>query len=314
MRILGCIGTFNHDISDSLKGLLQQTHPVEHILLVDNMSTRNVIPEPLPRGVEVVRTEKNIGPNSAIRAGLEYALANGYEWIWLLESDGVAEPDSLEKLIGLNRSLDPSLRSAVGILCSTQVLLPSGNLFQGRRLTKGGPRLPIVHASVPYCECDSVMWNGSLINLKAVREVGFPRSGTNGAWEDLSYDFGDTEYTYRIRAAGYRLLVHTNSFVLHRTGSPKSIRLLGRDWHSTNHSPARRYLFFRNLVYFWLHIYPAKNWPLFLLWFCYRFSAISLGIVVIEEDIFRKIHACLRGIRDGWKGDLQKEYGAPPAG
>lgn len=312
-RILGWIGTFNHDISESLKGLLQQTRPVDHILLVDNVSTSNVIPDPLPDGVEVIRTRKNIGPNSAVRAGLEYALDNGYEWMWLLESDGVAEPDALEKLLALHSSLDPVLRSAVGILCSTQVLLPSGTLFQGRRLTKGGPRIPVVHPSVPYCECDSVMWNGSLINMKAVREVGFPRSGTNGAWEDLSYDFGDTEYTYRIKAAGYKLLVHTNSFVLHRTGNPKSIRLLGKGFYSTNHSPARRYLFFRNLVYFWLHIYPAKNWPLFLLWFCYRFSVITLGIVLIEENAFRKLQASLRGIRDGMKGDLQQEYDAAAA-
>src|SRR5688500_18482062 len=111
MRILGCIITFNCDVSEELKSLLQQTHPVQHILLVDNMSTRNVIPEPLPAGVEVIRTEKNLGPNSAVRAGFEYALANGYEWIWILEAEGVAEPDSLEKLVDLNRSLDPSLRS-----------------------------------------------------------------------------------------------------------------------------------------------------------------------------------------------------------
>jgi GT2 family glycosyltransferase len=299
VRILGYIGTYNEGVDRVLQCLLDQTYPVSEILIVDNASEKPVIPKALPRRTTVLRTPVNIGPNSAVRAGLRYALEHDYDWMWLLESDGAPHKDALEKLIALHESFSSKEKDQVGILCCSQLLLPSNKLFQGRRLTPGGPRLPKIDPNLPYCEVDSLLWNGALFKLAAVRAVGLPRCGKASAWEDLSYDFGDTEFTYRIRAAGYKLLTHRFSLVDQCVGRSTQMWILGRQLITTNHPPGRRYLFFRNLVYFWLYIYPKRNWVMFGTWFTYRLCARIAGIVLMEDSAGPKILACFKGV---WHG------------
>ncbi|WP_447980624.1 glycosyltransferase [Candidatus Nitrospira bockiana] len=304
MKILGYIGTYNESVTPALQGLLNQTQAVSDIIIVDNASERPVVPGSLPPQARVLRVARNIGPNSAVRAGLTYAVEHGYDWMWLLESDGAPHKDALEQLLGLYRSFNAATQAEIGILCCTQVLLPTSKLFHGRRMTPGGPRPPRINPSLPYCEVDSLLWNGALFKIDAVRAVGLPRSGQNHPWQDLSYDYGDTEYTYRIRAAGYRLLTHRFSFVDQRVGRSKQIRVLGRPLVTTNHPPRRRYLFFRNLVFFWLHIYPHRHWPTFGAWFLYRLGVTIAGIVVFEDHRLPKIAACFKGIWHGIRKNI----------
>ena len=308
MKVLGYIGSYNEPVDRTLDALLAQTYPVRDIVVVDNASAVPVAPATASDRVTVVRVARNIGPNSAVAAGLQHALDHGYEWMWLLESDGAPHPDALENLVQLYDSLPAETQSRVGVLCCTQVLLPTTKRFHGRRLTPGGPRLPHIDPALPYCEVDAVLWNGALFNMDAVRAVGLPRLGRSSAWEDLSYDYGDTEYTYRIKAAGYHVLVHRSSLIDQRVGRSRQVRVLGRPWITTNHPESRRYLFFRNLLYFWVHVYPRRNWPLFGTWFLYRLTVILLGVVLLEDRRLRKIVAAFRGIWDGLRGDLRAKY------
>lgn len=308
MRIAGYIGTYNESIERPLAALLGQTYAVPNIVVVDNASVTDPLSRSMPEHVTVIRTPRNIGTSSGVAAGLRYALDHGYEWLWLLDSDGAPYPDALQKLVELYESFDEARKRRTGILCCTQILLPSTQLFHGRRLTPGGPRLPIIEPRLPYCECDAVMWNGALINMETVRVVGLPRLGTAGAWEDLSYDYGDIEFTYRIKAAGYDVLTHLSSFVNQRTGHSRELRILGRSLISTNHPPARRYLFFRNLLYFWVHVYPRRNWVLLGTWLLYRLTVIAVGMALLEEGVVEKLRACFAGIRDGMAARLDTKY------
>ena len=309
MRILGYVGSYNEKIDRTLKALMAQTYPVNHILVVDNASTEPIsVPADLTSRVTVIRTDKNIGPSSAVTAGLRYAMQHEYDWMWLIESDGAPHEDAMEKLVTLYQSFPPETRSSIGILSSTQVLLPTPKLYHGRRMTPGGPRFPRIDPLVPYCESDSMNWNGIMFRLRAVRAVGLPRLGKNGYWEDLSYDYGDSEFSYRIRAAGYKVLVHRYSLVDQRVGRSKYTTVFGRVLVSTNHPPFRKYLFFRNLIYFWIHIYPRRNWLLFCTWFFYRFAATMFGMVLLEDQALPKIVASIRGLWDGLYKRLDRKY------
>ena len=152
------------------------------------------------------------------------------------------------------------------------------------------------------------IWSGALINLAVVGRVGLPRAGKTGCWEDLSLDYGDIEYAYRISRAGYRIVVHCDSIIDHPIGRGLHGRILGWDVYSTNHSAFRRYLYFRNLVFFWLKLYHRRNWPLLMIWFGYRFGAILFGIVFLERQRRVKIKACLLGIYDGLRGHLDRNF------
>jgi rhamnosyltransferase len=289
----------------ALDAILRQTRAVKEILIVDNGSTDGTTELAYPEVTTVVRHQLNLGTSGAVKTGLQYALAHEYDWLWVLDADSVPRPDALELLTRLVETEDRQ----VAIVGTSHNLVNLGRVLHGRMLTPGGPRLPKLQKDHNFVECDSVIWSGALIHLAIIERVGLPRTGTLGCWEDLSLDYGDIEFTYRVRRAGYKILVHRDSIIDHPIGSGLHRRILGWNFYSTNHPAFRRYLYFRNLVFFWLRLYYRRNWPMLLLWFGYRLSMILAGIVFLERDRGQKIKACLFGICDGLRGRLDGKFG-----
>jgi GT2 family glycosyltransferase len=306
MRILVHIHTWNDAeiVATVLDAVGRQTRPVEDILLVDNGSTDGTAELAYPPCVTVIRHAANLGTSGAVKTGLEYALARSYDWLWVLDADSVPRPDALELLARFVEEDGQNL----GAVCTSHNLLALGQMLRGRVLTPGGPRLPRLSRNHKTVECDSIIWSGALINVAVVGKVGLPRAGKTGCWEDLALDYGDIEYAYRINRAGYRIIVHCDSIIDHPVGRGLHGRILGWDFYSTNHPAFRRYLYFRNLVFFWLKLYHRRNWPLLLIWFGYRFGAIIAGIMLLERQRWAKIKACLLGIRDGLLGRLDRNF------
>lgn len=308
MKLLVLIAAYNQadTVGATLRAVLQQTFSVEEILLVDNASTDGTDELAYPRVVTVIRNRLNLGISGAVTTGLNYACAHGYDWMWALDGDSKPRPDSLELL---TRLVDGSGGSRdIGIAAPSHNLIDLGQMLRGRMLTPGGPRRPRLRQNRNHLDCDSVIWCGALINLVVVKRIGPPRAGKVGCWEDFSIDYGDTEYSYRVRRAGYMILVHCDSIIDHRVGQPLHGRILGLTLYTTNHTAFRRYLYFRNLVFFWLKIYHRKNWPMLLVWFGYRLSMIVAGIVLLERGRGPKLKACLYGIRDGLRGRLDGNF------
>jgi len=306
MRILVHVHTWNDAdvVRTVLDAILRQTRMPEEILIVDNGSTDGTAELVFPNLVTVVRHRLNLGTSGAVKTGIEYALAHGYDWIWILDADSVPRPDALELLTRLVETEGRQL----GAVCTSHNLVALGQMLRGRLLTPGGPRLPRIPQDRNTVDCDSIIWSGALINLAVVERVGLPRAGRLGCWEDLSLDYGDIEYAYRIHRAGYRILVHCDSIIDHPVGRGLHGRILGWDFYSTNHSAFRRYLYFRNLVFFWLRLYHRRSWPMLLVWFGYQLSTILAGIVFLERERGPKVRACILGIRDGLRGRLDGSF------
>ena len=311
MKILAHIHTHNAEdvIGRSLTAVLSQTARPQAVLLVDNASTDKTLARSFPPDVIVIRNAKNIGATGAVKTGLEYALANHYEWLWVLDYDSQPHRDALEQLIGLYESFDNNVRKSIGVLASSHVLVPPKKMFYGRRLTSIGPYYPKMKPGFDYHEVDTTLWSGSLFNLQAMRHVDLPRAGKEGIWEDLAMDYGDVEFHFRIRQAGYKVIVHRKSLIDHPVGRAKVlIRIFGMELLTTNHSPLRRYLFFRNLVYFWIHVYPSKYLAGSLLYIAYKFTNQAFLILVGETSRAAKIKACFRGVVDGLFKNLFRSY------
>jgi GT2 family glycosyltransferase len=309
VRILIQIHTWNDRdvIGVALDAIINQTHSVEELLLVDNGSTDGTADLPYPEGVTVIRHSVNLGTSGSVKTGLGYARANGYDWMWVLDADSVPRRDTLEMLVRPIATRRDG-EAEIGVVCASHNLTKLGQVLRGRLLTPGGPRLPKLKTDGNCIICDSVIWSGALINLAVVDQVGFPWAGTAGCWQDLSLDYGDTEYTYRIHRAGYQILVHCDAIVDHPVGRGLHGRFLGFDLYSTNHPAFRRYLYFRNLVFFWLRIYHRRNWVMLIVWFCYRLGMIVAGIILLESERWAKLKACLFGIRDGLLGRLDASF------
>jgi GT2 family glycosyltransferase len=312
VRILVQVHTWNDadGIGIALDAIWQQTIAVEEILIVDNGSMDGTAELAYPESVTVVRHGLNLGTSGSVKTGIEYARAHGYNWLWVLDADSVPRPDALELLARLVQAEDLGLTREIGVVCSSHDLVNLGRMLHGRVLTPGGPRLPKLREDQSYVGCDSVIWSGALINLAVVERVGLPRAGTLGYWEDLSLDYGDTEYSYRIHRAGYEILVNQDSIIDHPLGRGLHRRILGCDFYTSDHPAFRRYLHFRNLVFFWIRIYHRRNWPILLVWFGYRLGVMLAGIVFLERERGSKLKACMLGICDGLRGRLDRKFEA----
>ena len=106
MRVLVQVHTWNDAdvIGVALQAILQQTLAAEEILIVDNGSTDGTPELNYPSIVTIIRHRLNLGTSGAVKTGLEYALAHGYDWIWVLDADSVPRPDALELLTRLAES------------------------------------------------------------------------------------------------------------------------------------------------------------------------------------------------------------------
>lgn len=202
---------------------------------------------------------QNLGTSGAATTAFEYAVSKNYDWLWVMDQDSIPQNDALEKQMDLYHRFDPKLQSQIGVLGSLVFVHPSQDLSVLHLLTRRGTKLIKVNRNDDLCECDTTIWSGSLYNLKAVEQVGLPRYGVGGYWDDFCLDWGDLEFGYRIKRAGYKVIVNPKSIVYHNIGKVTHVTLLGRKLFTSNHLPFRRYLSFRNMVYFWIYLHPDRH-------------------------------------------------------
>ena len=142
MRILVQVHTWNDAgvIGIALKAILRQTALVEELLIVDNGSSDGTPELAYPEIVTIIRHRLNLGTSGAVRTGLKYARAHGYDWLWVLDADSVPRADALELLTCLVEA-NGAESSNIGVVGASHNLVKLGQMSRGRLLTPGGPRL-----------------------------------------------------------------------------------------------------------------------------------------------------------------------------
>lgn len=120
-------------------------------------------------------------------------------------------------------------------------------------------------------------------------------------------DHVDTEYSLRIRAAGYTIADSREAVLIHTVGHPRYAFLLGFRFRPTHHYVGQRYYVTRNRIvtyrkYF--TIFPA--WVLGAAYAAVRETAKSL---IAEEDRMRRFRNLLLGVWDGLNGKMGKRTG-----
>ena len=129
MRILGHIHTFNDEeiIDRTVQALLDQTYPVDEIVLVDNASQDRTLARSFPKQVIIIRHSENQGTSGAVATGMEYALGKQYDWIYLLDADSLPRKDALQRLIEFYEGLplkEPRVRGPARPGCAARVSAP----------------------------------------------------------------------------------------------------------------------------------------------------------------------------------------------
>ena len=120
---------------------------------------------------------------------------------------------------------------------------------------------------------------------------------------DFFIDWVDTEYCFRIRAAGYRI-AESEAILVHSPGHATPFSTLGFRYWTSHHSPARRYYMSRNrVVVFRKYFFLLPRWTLKAMYAAFRETVkCFLG----ERERQQKFRSFVLGTWDGLTGRMGK--------
>jgi rhamnopyranosyl-N-acetylglucosaminyl-diphospho-decaprenol beta-1,3/1,4-galactofuranosyltransferase len=243
-RIAAVVVTFNR--LDLLQHLLTQIlgiDELDEILVVDNASTdgtgewlRSIEQE--SERVHARLLTDNTGGAGGFHEGLRWAVERGADLAWLMDDDGMPEPDCLKTLLAYDGALDFWGPVVVDVADPTRLVFPI-------RLP-GGTR--VVHAmdDVRAAAGDGLIpdivipFNGVLLTRSLVEEIGLPRAEFF-IWGD------DHEYRMRAERSGARIATVVEARVLHPSvGSLGTPMAFGRTTYNDTPSDLKHYCMARN--------------------------------------------------------------------
>ena len=276
------------DTARCIASVREQTYAPCRILVVDNGSADGSAARLRDHAeIELVALPHNAGYTGGNNVALEHAFAQGADYVWLLNSDAVAEPRTLATLVAVaetDRAIglaSPLLREQsgareVGFACArVDLAVPS---YQP---TRDVTEAIAWHAAVP----DRIVLHGTALLIRRAlwERIGGLDDSFFAYWEDV-------DYSIRAAQAGFRNVTAFAAAVGHDSKpaktAPESIR------------PHVYYYVARNEILLWRK--HARGLPRLkaLLW---NLSAqlFQLSLMPAYKD---GVEAILAGLWDGWCG------------
>ena len=302
--IVAVVVTYNRlPVLQRLLERLDAVPGLDEVLVVDNASTDGTsqwlagldgaAPADDHRSSRVVaRTlATNTGGAGGFHTGLGWAVERGADMVWLMDDDGLPEPDCLQRLLDQDRR-DP--RGGLDFWGPVVVDQDDpGRLVFPIRLpgrTRVVHDLRDVQAAAVDGRIEGIVipFNGVLVTRELVERIGLPRE-EYFIWGD------DHEYRLRAEAAGARIATVVDARVHHpAVGSLGTPMLRGRTTYNHTPSDLKHYCMARNNL---LNLRDYRGWPhalafvLKTLWF-YLFTRRDLGRVRLSAEAWV---AALRG-------------------
>jgi rhamnosyltransferase len=239
---------------------------VGRVQIFDNASTGEALEAYFERlraqGIEVFRSERNVGLGSAINHAARAARAAGFGQVLLMDQDSIVDPDMVAVLMrhlqqlrgqGPVAAVGPQFRDE-----RTGEVAPFVQIaFPMNRKLYGGPGQVV--------DCDFLITSGTLLPLEVLDTVG-------GMDEGLFIDNVDIEWSSRARHRGYRLYGICDARMQHRIGDLVQV--------SSRAEVPRRWM--------------AQDLPRLVLKF--------VGTALLLKPRPAYLRAMLRGLRDGLRG------------
>lgn len=268
-------------LEECINALRKQTRPLDAILVVNNGSTDNTeawLKE--QKDVHYI-TQDNIGSGGGFHTGINWAVKNGYSWIWCMDDDGYPASNAFENL--MDAPLDRlHLRNSAVINKEDKrsFVWKTGN-----------------YASIDAVENDLIHgighpFNGTLLNRWIIERVGLPKKELF-LWGD------ESEYFQRIVAKN-KIPVSTVASSIHY--HPASAYSYKNDWDFA--SNWKMYFYIRNR--FHTHKTQFGNKVLAVFNYC-LFVAAFMGIVMVYQktDKIKKLSFVFWPMKDAFVNNFQ---------
>lgn len=203
-------------LRECIEAISKQTIKADSIYIVDNCSSDDT-----PRYLENLKIEgsdvvvithnTNTGGAGGFAAGIERAVADGCDYVWIMDDDTIPSPTALEHLVNAMQTTENT-----GFACS-KVIWTDGTpavMNPANFLTGKDAKLPVNYYSsgnglflARSCSFVSVMFRAEIF-----REIGLP-------YAEFFIWCDDEEFTTRATNAGYTNFYVDQSVVTHKTAT-----------------------------------------------------------------------------------------------
>ena len=199
-----------------VESLLGQTHPLDHIIILDNggpVRSAEILTD-YADSLIIIHSETNLGGAGGFAMGLSKALTQPVDWVWMMDDDAVPESEALEQLLCAIPDLPPKA-GALGCAVKEFGEWAVRHRRRFNSLTGWESNLSISDYNRNFVEIDTCSFVGFLVRAEAARQIDLPVANFF-----LAYD--DTDYSLRLKDAGWRLWLVPASVVVHlRTSTAK---------------------------------------------------------------------------------------------
>jgi GT2 family glycosyltransferase len=263
-----------------LDSLLEQSCPIHRIYVIDNASsddTATLMVKYQSEQVRYLQLNENIGPAGGFANGMQAALNDGCDLVWLMDQDSTARADALEKLWAC-MDTDASI-----VAVAPAKLGVDGQLWVGENVA-GNVGADIHLYDGPHFDVESTLWSGLLIRASAIREAGMPLTKLFGWW-------CDGEYCFRLGKHGRIVLAPDSQIHHHRTGAV----------HLDFAGYWKHYYYQRNSMYLYLHGHlPSPG-----LWRMLSDLTKQVAYILLRQDHkSRRLHILLTAAVHAFSGRM----------
>ncbi|GAA4732544.1 glycosyltransferase family 2 protein [Nocardioides endophyticus] len=187
-----------------LVGLAALERLPDAVIVVDNASsdhTPGVLAAAANPGLQVIRTEDNLGGAGGFHLGVRTAYHGGFDRIWLMDDDVIPAPDCLTVLM----ARDEDCLMAVREDTAGRLVEKAATRFDLRNPLSIRPKKAMVETDFgsrdrmpDLVEVENVAFEGFMVRRTVVDAIGLP---------DPSYFifYDDVDFAVRARRAGYRI-------------------------------------------------------------------------------------------------------------
>jgi rhamnopyranosyl-N-acetylglucosaminyl-diphospho-decaprenol beta-1,3/1,4-galactofuranosyltransferase len=248
-KVFAVVVTYNRKVllTECLDALLNQTRPVNTIIIIDNASKDGTREHLEKNGyldhriIDYVRKPENSGGAGGFNAGIARALASDAQLIWMMDDDGRPDHDCLENLIPFTDAYqflgplvvadqetgelsfgiyDESLRQSLNTIGDVKKKFPQGIIPD---------------------QCSP--FNGVMLRADMVKQIG-------NVHPDMFIWGDEVEYFLRAKSKNYKIATITHAIHNHPKGKVKVHHFfLGRCKVEYQDSKLHDYCYFRNYSY-----------------------------------------------------------------
>jgi rhamnosyltransferase len=257
------------------------------LVIVDNGSSETALAMLRLLGgdprISLIFNFANLGIAQALNLGIARAKQLGYEWVLLLDQDSLVDQGMVAAMLEVRAAYPASSRVAV---------LGAGF----RDVNKDRADEQPASGGEAWEEVESVITSGSLIPLAIHDLLGAFR-------EEFFIDYVDSDYCFRARARGFRIIKTRRALMSHAIGAATWHRGIGVDKWTSNHSADRRYYIARNDTVM-LREHAGYRYGLWALKSLGRRLRDCRRVLLYEQAKMRKLAGIFGGWWDGVRGRL----------